>query len=331
MEPSAASSAAAVVVSAVAAVVVLTIMLLSCAKGNDKKRDTGSPITDQQRTPPILLLSSEDEDDDDDDDSFVIQEETEEDELDRVSAPPVTQDEVHHVVRPPISIQSRGLNLLDADVDSRPGKRRSEIVFQMDDVDDIGGYSVVDDSPRGANGKEGLYARVIPKKTRPMSVPPERIALGFAKADGAPALPERRYSTGGVMHSLSAKSPVQQPAETHDHDLEELRKMALMARTPSAGEPEEDPNFDMATLKLILGKTDGGAGESSSTDSPEPPSRVASNTYVLAAAVKPPPTLVLSPVNEEKDPRVLARYESSRSGSYMSAVFQHTFERETFV
>ena len=57
----------------------------------------------------------------------------------------------------------------------------------------------------------------------------------------------------------------------------------------------------MATLKLILGKTDGGAGESSSTDSPEPPSRVASNTYVLAAAVKPPPTLVLSPVNEEKD------------------------------
>ena len=66
-------------------------------------------------------------------------------------------------------------------------------------------------------------------------------------------------------------------------------------RLLQAGEPEEDPNFDMATLKLILGKTDGGAGESSSTDSPEP------HSPTIMPAANPPPTLLLSPVNEEKN------------------------------
>jgi hypothetical protein len=265
-------------------------------------------------------LSAENDDDDDDDDSFVIQEETEEDEHDRCISTPVAD----HVDQRPAA-PAASVNLPDADVYNQPGQRRSQIVFQMDDVDDIGGYSVVDDSPRGAKGKEGLYARVIPKKTRPTSVPPEKITLAIAEAVvvGAPALPERRYSTGGVMHSMLHKSPDKQPTETHEHDLEELRQMALMARTSSAGEPEEDPNFDMATLKLILGKTDGGAGESSSTDSPEPPSPT------ITPAANPPPTLLLSPVNEEQDPR--ADYEGNRSGSYISAVFQHTFERETFV
>jgi len=318
MESSEASSAAAAVVSAVAAVLVMTFTLMSCAKGDRKREIAGSPISDQPRSPMSAPLSADDDDDDDDDDSFVIQEETEEDEFDRCISTPVAD----HVDQQPAA-PAASLNLPDADVYNERGQRRSQIVFQMDDVDDIGGYSVVDDSPQGANGKEDVYARIIPKKTRPMSVPPEKITLAIAEAVDAPALPERRYSTGGVMHSMLHKSPDKQPTETHEHDLEELRKMALTARTSSAGEPEEDPNFDMATLKLILGKTDGGAGESSSTDSPEP------HSPTIMPAANPPPTLLLSPVNEEKNRR--ADYESNRSGSYMSAVFQHTFERETFV
>lgn len=232
------------VIGSVATMFVFTVVLANCTHGGRKRNAGGTPI--KKRSLPSLphpeeafiedgLIESDHESDvEEDDDDFKITEETEEEEQTRTHQQP----ELY-----PLATEGQSLDVPPLPVRSPDG---SVITFTIGNADTLEEFTIVDDeAEKTQTHGDTLYARVRPKKQRPLSVPPR------SEHSHVPALPERRYTTDvrSLAKDLRASTPLRE--ESQD-ELEELRKMALAAR--AMDDTEEEETIDMSTLQLILGR-----------------------------------------------------------------------------